>query len=101
MLWLAIAAVAVLSFAIKAAGPALLGGRELPEWARGVTALLASALLAGLIVVHLVGTGWNAAAATVLAGLAVTAGTRLLKAPMLLAVLAGIAATALLRLATG
>ena len=100
-LWLTIAAVAVLSFAIKAAGPASLGERQLPAWARGITALLAASLLAGLIVVHLRDTGWSAVTATVVGGLAVTAGARLLKAPMLLAVLAGVAATALLRLATG
>jgi hypothetical protein len=100
-LWSTIAAVAVLSFAVKAAGPALLGERQLPEWARRITALLASALLAGLIVVHLREGGWSAVIATVVGGLAVTAGARLLKAPMVLAVLAGVAATALLRLATG
>jgi uncharacterized membrane protein YjjP (DUF1212 family) len=100
-LWSTIAAVAVLSFAVKAAGPALLGERQLPEWARRITALLASALLAGLIVVHLREGGWSAVTATVVGGLAVTAGARLLKAPMVLAVLAGVAATALFRLATG
>lgn len=100
-LWIVIVAVAALSFAIKAAGPALLGERQLPAWARRITALLASALLAGLIVVHLRDSGWSAVTATVVGGLAVTAGARLLKAPMLLAVLAGVVATALLRLATG
>src|SRR5256885_1403337 len=88
-LWIVIVAVAALSFAIKAAGPALLGERQLPAWARRITALLASALLAGLIVVHLRDSGWSAVTATVVGGLAVTAGARLLKAPMLLAVVGG------------
>jgi branched-subunit amino acid transport protein len=100
-LWLAIGAAAVLSFTIKAAGPALLGERQLPGWWRSISALLASALLAGLIVVHLMDTGGTAVTWTVVGGLAVTAGARLVKAPMLLAVLAGVAATALLRLLTG
>jgi branched chain amino acid efflux pump len=100
-LWVAIVAVALVSFTIKAAGPALLGQRELPAWSRGVIALLAAALLAGLIVVHVAGARWTSFSWTVVAGLAVTVAARLVRAPMLVAVLAGVAATALLRLATG
>jgi branched-subunit amino acid transport protein len=97
-LWLAIAGVALLSFSIKAAGPALLGGRQLPQWTDGVIALLAATLLAALVIVHVLGPRWTSASWPVLAGLATVAGVRLLKAPMLLAVLAGVVVTALLRL---
>jgi hypothetical protein len=48
--WAVIALLAVGTFAIKAAGPALLGGRPLPERLNGVIALLAPALLAGLVI---------------------------------------------------
>lgn len=41
---------AVVTAAIKAAGPMALGGRELPERFAGVIALMAPALLAALVV---------------------------------------------------
>jgi branched-subunit amino acid transport protein len=45
-----IAGLAVITAAIKAAGPIVLGGRELPPRLRGVISLLAPALLAALVV---------------------------------------------------
>jgi Branched-chain amino acid transport protein (AzlD) len=48
--WMVIALLAIGTFAIKAAGPAILGGRPLPERLNGVIALLAPALLAGLVI---------------------------------------------------
>ena len=47
--WTSIVVVAVASFAIKAAGPVFLGGRELPGPVRDVIALLAPAILAALV----------------------------------------------------
>ena len=41
---------AVVTFAIKAAGPVALGGRELPGWFTGVVVLMAPALLTALVV---------------------------------------------------
>lgn len=41
---------ALVTVAIKAAGPAALGGRELPAWFQSVIVLLAPALLAALVV---------------------------------------------------
>ena len=41
---------ALVTIAIKAAGPAALGGRELPGWFQTVVVLLAPALLAALVV---------------------------------------------------
>jgi branched-subunit amino acid transport protein len=48
--WGVIAALAAGTFVIKAAGPAVLGQRPLPERLTGVIALLAPALLAGLVI---------------------------------------------------
>lgn len=45
-----IAGCAVVTVAIKSAGPVALGGRELPAWFQSVVVLLAPALLAALIV---------------------------------------------------
>jgi branched-subunit amino acid transport protein len=100
-LWVAILAVALISFTIKAAGPAILTGRELPAWTSAVIALLAPALLAALVVVHVLGEGWAAVSVPVLAGLAAVVAAHLLRAPMLVSVLAGVVVTALLRAATG
>jgi branched-subunit amino acid transport protein len=97
-LWIAILAVALTSFTIKATGPALLGQRQLPDWSRGAIALLAAALLSGLIVVDVLGVHWRFFSWTLVAGLAVAVGARLLRAPLLVAVLAGVLATAALRL---
>jgi branched-subunit amino acid transport protein len=50
--WVTIGVLAVTTAAIRAAGPVLLGGRELPERAFHVIALLAPALLAALVAVQ-------------------------------------------------
>jgi branched-subunit amino acid transport protein len=52
-----IAGCAVVTFAIKAAGPVALGGRELPDWFTGVVVLLAPALLTALVVTHTLADG--------------------------------------------
>jgi branched-subunit amino acid transport protein len=49
--WVTIATLAVATAAIRASGPVLLGGRELPGRAQAVIALIAPALLAALVVV--------------------------------------------------
>ena len=47
-IWALIGLCAVVTAAIKAAGPVALGGRELPPWFNGVITLMAPALLAAL-----------------------------------------------------
>jgi len=47
-----ILALTVVTFVIKAAGPVLLGGRELPRHLMAIVVLLAPALLAALVVVE-------------------------------------------------
>jgi branched-subunit amino acid transport protein len=48
---------AIVTFAMKAAGPVALGGRELPPWFTGVVVLLAPALLTALIVTQALADG--------------------------------------------
>jgi branched-subunit amino acid transport protein len=50
--WVTIAVLAVVTAAIRASGPLLLGGRELPDRLRGVVGLIAPALLSALVVVE-------------------------------------------------
>ncbi|PSM45199.1 branched-chain amino acid ABC transporter [Streptomyces dioscori] len=100
-LWWAIICVALISFAFKAVGPAVLADRQLPAAARGVIALLAPVLLAGLLVVDMGGPRWTALNGPLLIGLATVAAVRLSRAPMLLAILAGTTVTALIRLVWG
>ncbi|HEX6389691.1 MAG TPA: AzlD domain-containing protein [Solirubrobacteraceae bacterium] len=50
--WLLIGGCAAVTFAIKAAGPVALGGRELPVWFDRIVRLLAPALLAALVATH-------------------------------------------------
>jgi branched-subunit amino acid transport protein len=53
--WVTIAVLAVTTAVTRAAGPVLLGGRQLPEAFQGVIALVAPALLAALVVVETLG----------------------------------------------
>jgi uncharacterized membrane protein len=53
--WVTIAVLAVATAAIRAAGPVLLGGRDLHPRLFGVVALLAPALLAALVVTETLG----------------------------------------------
>ena len=54
-LWVAIVAVTLANAAIKAAGPILAGGRELPARVNDVVSLLTPALLAALVVTETFG----------------------------------------------
>jgi len=55
--WAVVGLCAVVTAAIKAAGPLVLGGRELPGWFAAVVALLAPALLAALVVTQALADG--------------------------------------------
>jgi branched-subunit amino acid transport protein len=56
-LWVLVAGCALVTFAIKAAGPVAFGGRDLPGWFASVIALMAPALLAALIVTQALADG--------------------------------------------
>lgn len=96
-IWLSILAVTVAAWVMKAAGPLVAGDRRLPYSATRVIDLMAPVLLSGLIIVEVGGEGWHAVDPHQVAGVAVAGAARVLKAPMLLAVVLGIATTALLR----
>jgi len=55
--WALVAGCAVVTIAIKAAGPIALGGRELPGWFASIVALMAPALLAALVATHSLANG--------------------------------------------
>jgi len=49
-IWVLIVLVAVITAAIKAAGPIALGGRELPAWFSSIVTVMPAAVLAALVV---------------------------------------------------
>ena len=96
-LWVTIFAVALASAALKAAGPVLVGGRELPPRAVGVVALLAPALLSALVITETFGEDQHLVLDERAIGVAVAAVALALRAPVLLAVALAAASTALVR----
>jgi hypothetical protein len=54
-IWLAIVVVGTATVVLKATGPVLLGGRELPPRVNALVVLLAPAVLAALVVTQVVG----------------------------------------------
>jgi branched-subunit amino acid transport protein len=97
-LWVAIAAVTLANVAIKAAGPILAGGRELPPRMNAVIALLTPALLAALVVTETFGEDGHLALDERVLGVGVAAIAVALRAPVLLAVVLAALVTALARL---
>ena len=97
-LWVAIVAVTMATVAIKAAGPILAGGRELPARVNDVIALLTPALLAALVVTGTFGEDGHLALDERALGVGVAAIAIALRAPVLLAVVLAALATALARL---
>ncbi len=97
-LWVAIVAVTLASVAIKAAGPVLVGGRELPPRVNAVIALLAPALLAALVVTETFGEDGHLVLDERALGVGVAAVALALRAPVLLAVALAALVTALARL---
>jgi branched-subunit amino acid transport protein len=97
-LWIAIVAVTLASAAIKAAGPILVGGRELPPRVSAVIALLAPALLAALVVTETFGDDSHLVLDERALGVGVAAVALALRAPVLLAVALAALVTALARL---
>jgi branched-subunit amino acid transport protein len=84
--------------AIKAAGPILAGGRELPARVNDVIALLTPALLAALVVTETFGEDGHLALDEKALGVGVAAVALALRAPVLLAVVLAALVTALARL---
>ena len=98
--WITIAGLTVATVALKAAGPLIVGGRELSARALAVIALLAPALLTALIVT---GTFTDEGELTVdarAAGLACAGVAVVLRAPLLITVLVAAVGTAVARAVT-
>jgi branched-subunit amino acid transport protein len=98
-IWICVALTALASFAIKATGPASLGNRPLPPRARGVIALLAPALLAGLVISDILGPNWSAADGPLALGVLAAAGTRSTGLPSAACVIVAVVVTAVARAA--
>ena len=96
-LWITIVAVALASAVIKAAGPVLVGGRELPPRAVRVIALLAPALLSALVITETFGEDQHLVLDERAIGVAVAAAALALRAPVLLSVVLAAVSTALVR----
>jgi branched chain amino acid efflux pump len=96
--WLVVLVVGVVTVSIKAVGPVLLGGRELPAAIGGVIGLLAPAVLAALVIVQVVGKGGDIVLDERLLGLAGAAVALVLRAPMVVVVIVAAAVTAFARL---
>ena len=97
-LWVTIVTVTLASAAIKAAGPILVGDRELPPRVNAVIALLAPALLAALVVTETFGDDGHLVLDERALGVGVAAVALALRAPVLLAVALAALVTALARL---
>ncbi len=96
-LWVTILAVAVANAVIKAAGPVLLGGRELPPSVTSVIALLAPALLAALVVTETFGEDGHLVLDERAMGVAAAGVALALRVPVLGAVALAAVTTALVR----
>jgi len=96
--WVTIGALALATAALKLAGPLALGGRPLPANALNVVELLASALLAALVVVETFGHGRSLTLDARVLGAAFAAVALTRRAPMIVVVLGAAAVTAIARL---
>ena len=97
-IWVTIAALALATAVLKIAGPLLLGGRSLHANAFAVLELLASALLAALVVVETFANGRHLTIDARVAGVVFAAILLWRRAPMTVVVIGAAAATALVRL---
>lgn len=100
MSWWAIAVLAAGTYAMKAAGPLLLGGRTVPPVVQRISTLLAATLLAALVAISTftVGDSLNLDA-PLIAGVASGAIAVRLRAPFAVVVVVAAAVAGLLRLA--
>jgi branched-subunit amino acid transport protein len=97
MSWYALLALCAVSYALKASGPVLAGGRQLGPQVRGALDLVAVPLLAALILVQTIGDGHRLILDARVPALGVAAVLVWRRAPFLVVVLAAAATAALLR----
>ena len=97
MTWAVILGLGAVSYAFKAVGPLVAGGRELGPELRRALELVAVPLLAALILVQTFGSGRHLVVDARVPALAVAALLALRRAPFLVVVLAAAGTAALLR----
>jgi hypothetical protein len=97
-IWLTIATLALATAVLKLAGPLALGGRPLPAKWLSIVELLASALLAALVVVETFGQGRSLTLDARVLGVAFAVVALWRRAPMIVVVVGAAAVTALARL---
>jgi branched-subunit amino acid transport protein len=95
----AVVVLALINFAFKAIGPAILTDHEFGPRLQAVVDSFSAALLAGLLAVGLLGQHWAAFDWTTLPGLAAAAVAWRLRAPQLLCIAFGVGVTVVIRLA--
>jgi hypothetical protein len=98
--WIVVIALILSTALIRASGPVALGGRDLPPRALNVVALLAPALLAGLVIVQTFGDDGELVLDERAAGVAAAGGVLAIKDSPLAAVVVAAAVTAALRALT-
>jgi uncharacterized membrane protein len=98
--WVTIVLLTIGTVAIKATGPVILGGRDLPPRLGGVVTRLAPSLLAALVVVDTFGKNQQIGIDESAAGLAAATVALALKLPMFAVVVIAAAVTAGLRAIT-
>jgi hypothetical protein len=96
--WVTIAALALGTAALKLVRPLILGGRALPAHTMSVIELMASALLAALVVVETFGKERSLTLDARALGLAFAAIVLAMRAPVLVAVIGSAAVAAIARL---
>lgn len=100
-IWLAIVVVGAATVLLKAAGPVLLGGRDLPPHVDALVVLLAPAVLAALVVTQVVAGDRELVFDARLVGLGAAGVAIALRAPLVVVVAVAAAATAAARALTG
>ena len=98
--WLVVVLTGAATVVLKATGPVLLGGRELPPRVLGIVELLAPAVLAALVVTQVFADERELVADSRLVGLAAGAAAVAVRAPLIAVVVAAAAATAIVRTLT-
>lgn len=97
-IWILIGSLALATAVLKIAGPVALGGKPLHADIFAIVELLASALLAALVVVETFGQGRSLVVDARLAGVAFAAFALWRRAPMTVVVIGAAVVTALVRL---
>ena len=99
--WLVVLGLGVGTYALKAAGPLLLGGRRLPERVEHLAARLPAALLASLVVVSTVGGDRALVLDARVAGVLAAGAALRLRAPFVVVVAVAVAVTGAVRAIAG